>query len=126
MKKILEFTKFSFLGGLGVFAGFCILFTMTNFFGVWYIFSSLTGEIGNYFISFYVHKFWTFQDKERERTKKELIYYFLVIMGYFLVNTSLMYILTDLLKIQYLWSKLILVPALSLPNYWATKKVFKP
>jgi len=126
LKKIVEFIKFSFLGFFGVFIGFCVLFTLTNFFGIWYIFSSLAGEIANYFISFYVHKFWTFQDKERERTKRELAWYFLVIVSYFLVNTSLMYLLTDIIRIQYLWSKLILIPILSLPNYWATKKVFKP
>ena len=122
MKK---FIKFSLLGGVGFFTGFVILFVLTNFFGVWYIFSSITAELVNYFISFNVHKYLTFEDKDKQRTPKEMFFYFFVVFGYFTVNTGLMYILTDMCNVKYMISKIILMVAMSAPNYWATEKVFR-
>lgn len=125
MKNIRNFIKFSLLGGIGVFVAFLLLYFLTEFLGLWYLASSLIGGLANYLVSFYVHKFWTFKEKQKERTRKEMILYFLVVLGYFLTDTFLMYILTDHIKIQYLSSKTILIFVLSVPNYWATERVFR-
>lgn len=122
MKK---FIKFSLLGGIGFFTGFATLFVLTNFFRVWYIFSSIIAELVNYFISFNIHKYLTFEDKDKQKTPKEMFLYFFVVFGYFIANTGLMYVLTDMCHIKYTISKIILMAAMSVPNYWATEKVFK-
>jgi putative flippase GtrA len=111
------------LGGIGVLSGYLFFLFFTYFIKLWFIFPIIIGEVVNYIISFFVHKYWTFGDKEKKRTTKEMSYYSLVALGYFLINMGLMYLSKEL-EIEDWISKGSSILILALPNYWATKGVF--
>ena len=126
MKKeeVVEFTRFSVLGGIGTFAGFVILYLLTDLLSMWYITSSFLGEVVNFLISFNVHKYWTFKNGKGEKTRQELVQYLRIIVVYLLMNAALMYLFTDMYKIQYLISKIMILVILSYPYYLLTERVF--
>jgi dolichol-phosphate mannosyltransferase len=123
-KKIFRFARFSVLGGVGASFGYLTLYVLTDIMGVWYIISSIAGEVMNFFVNFFVHKYWTFEVEENKNNNHKIAYTVIVVF-YFIANTSLMYLLTDLCGVQYVASKVATTLILAWPTYRATKKVFK-
>jgi putative flippase GtrA len=123
-KKAIEFIRFSILGGVGVSIGYLILYTLTEL-KVWYLLSSVIAYILSVFISFLIHKFHTFKKKDKEVTAKQIALYFIVAILFFATNTGLLYVLVEHCCINYLVAQIILTVALSVPNYFGTKTVFK-
>lgn len=123
-QRIFRFARFSVLGGVGASFGYLTLYVLTDILGVWYLISSVVGEIVNFFVNFFVHKYWTFEVEENKNNNHKM-YYVMVVIFYFIANTGIMYLLTDLCGMQYVMSKVATILILTLPTYWATKIVFK-
>ncbi len=123
-KNFVEFVRFSLLGGVGVGIGYITLITLTEL-SVWYLLSSVVAYIVNVFISFEVHRFWTFRRKEEKTTIKMIFLYFLVTILFFGTNTGLIYVLVEYCNFHYLLVQLSLTLVLGIPNWYLSAKVFK-
>ena len=121
MKK---FIRFILGGNLGAVVGYGIFILLTEL-GLWYLVSSIIGEVVIDLTNFSIYKFWAFEERNKKRTKKELFLYSLVALAYCAVNTGIMYLLTERYNWEYWMSKTLAIIILAWPSFWATDKVFK-
>ncbi|MEK7088537.1 MAG: GtrA family protein [Patescibacteria group bacterium] len=122
MKK---FIRFILGGNLGALVGYGIFILLTEL-GVWYITSSFIGEIVIDLTNFSIYKFWTFEERNKKRTKMELLLYSVVAIIYWVMNAGLMYFFTEHCNQKYWVSKTLAVIVLAYPSFWVMdKKVFK-
>lgn len=121
MKK---FIRFAVGGNVGAIVGYGIFILLTEL-GVWYLVSSIVGEIVLDLTNFSIYKFWAFGERSKKKTKKEIALYTLVALAYWVINTGLLYFFTDQCYLKYWQSKALVIIILAWPSFWATDKVFK-
>jgi putative flippase GtrA len=123
-EKVVEFLRFSINGGIGTFSGYIVLIALTEYFKLWYLISSVLGELVNFFLSFLIHKFFTFNNGEKEKTKQELLSYSMLSLKYSVLGTVSLYLMTDWCGIIYAVSKIVVLLILAYPYYWETERIF--
>lgn len=122
LDKILLFLKseyktlFRYLvsGLLVMITDLVVLFFLVNFLKWWYLLASIVAFAVAFFVSFILQKWWTFSDRSTHLILKQLGQYALTSSGNLAVNTGLMWLLVDRLKIAYLWSQIITVGLVSI------------
>lgn len=115
--------KFCLGGGGAVILGYVILYTLTEYLNLWYVFSAVTAFIISSAVGFIIQKFWTFKSRNLGKMSRQYILYITFTVVYFLINTSGIYILTDICYIHYLLSQVILTVILSIPSYFTSRKI---
>lgn len=124
-QKFFEIIRFCLGGIIGVSVYYIILYTLTEYAGVWYLFSSIIAYVFNYISNFFIQKFWTFKNKNTQKIPKQIFLYFVIAGVFFISNTMLLYIFVEYGKISYMHSQIILTIILSIASYFTTKKIFK-
>ncbi len=105
-------------GGASAAVHLCVLFTLTRILGVWYVFSTSIGFLTAFFVSFVLQKFWTFQDKGRERLHRQLALYFAVAVCNLFLNAGLMYLLVGVWGIGYLFAQIVVSGGIALESFF--------
>lgn len=123
-EKFLEIVRFGASGGIGVIVGYTTLYILTEYIGLWYLWSSMISCFLSYVVGFFMQKFWTFQNKETRELKKQFFVYIIISVLFFITNTGFMYIFVTCLHIQYILSQVILTIVLSVISYFTSKKIF--
>ncbi len=123
-KRFLEIVRFCFGGIIGVTSAYIILYVLTEYIGLWYLCSSIIAYIINQLVNFVIQKFWTFRNKDSKEVPKQLSLYLGIAFIYFLINTIMMYILTDYCHFYYIVSQIIMTGVLSFSSYFTTKMIF--
>jgi len=99
--------KFIISGGIATLADLILLFILTDFFRIWYLFSAILAFIGSFFVSFYLQKFFTFRDAGRERIYRQMGQYLFVGLMNLGLNTLGMYLAVEIFGIWYLLAQII-------------------
>ena len=116
--------RFCVSGGAGVAVYYIGLYTLTEFAHVWYVLSAIIAFVLNFLVNFTLMKFWTFRGKGSKEIKRQLVTYFIMAIGFLVTNTSLLYVLVEYIRIQYLVAQAILTVFLSLASFFITRKIF--
>ncbi len=109
-REIQKVIKFGIVGASGIIVNMGVLFALTEFFQVYYLFSSLIAIELSIITNFLLNDFWTFRkDKAGKITRRfhRFISYNIVCVGNVLINISALYVFTELLGINYLISNFI-------------------
>jgi dolichol-phosphate mannosyltransferase len=109
-REIQKIIKFGIVGASGVIVNMGVLFALTEFFQVYYLFSSLIAIELSIITNFLLNDFWTFRkDKAGKIIRRfhRFISYNIVCVGNVLINISALYVFTELLGINYLISNFI-------------------
>ena len=119
--SIKQYLQFITVGGLGVIINLTLLFMLTEFLGIFYIFSEmiafLIATIHNYFLN----KVWTFKEKFRENSVQKLIQYLTVSLFGLMINLSILFIVVEFFGIWYIISELFGTGASSFLNFYGNK-----
>lgn len=94
--------RFLISGGVSATVDLALLYIFTEFFGLWYLASTVCAFILAFFVSFGLQKFWTFRDHSREGISAQAGIYFLIATGNLVLNTFLVYVFVDHLGLHYL------------------------
>lgn len=124
-KELRSIILFCIGGGISVGIYYLVLYYLTEKIQVWYPISAIIGSVIMYSISFVFQKFLTFENKETEDLKKEIIKYFFMSSSFTLSNSILLYILVEFMHLGYFRAQLILTVILSVCSYFITKKILK-
>ncbi len=106
---ITEFFKFAFVGLIGTIINLIILYSLTEFLGIYYIISAIFAFIIAATNNFILNKTWTFNEKISYKTLDKYSQFFSVSLVALLINISFLYILTEFLGIHYLISQVIAI-----------------
>lgn len=117
--------RFLMSGGMSAATNLSILFVLTHFFGVWYLYSSVIATSGATIVSFVMQKLWTFQNFSTAVHKQFPLHATLALSN-ILVNTVAMYVLVEYLSVWYLIAQVITGAGLASVNYFVYKHIIFP
>ena len=104
-------------------ADYCFTAIAVELFGFWYVLGTALGTITGGFVNFSLGRTWVFNSKERA-APVQLLRYFMVWLGYLILSTSGIYLLTHYLHINYLITKLTITLMLALSYNYPLQKAF--
>lgn len=114
-KKII---RFLLVGTINALSLFVILYLLHEFLGLWYLLSSSLAFLIVLFMSFYLHKFWTFENKSSEAVRKQFSVFFFFSIFNFFINIALMYILVDIFSIWYLLAQIVTTGFIAIESFF--------
>jgi len=136
MRKFFNFTlylynhrivRYLFSGGMAAITNIAILFALVHFFHVWYLLAAVASYIFAISVSFMMQKFFTFSDYTKRKIKQQTLFYFLIQLFNLGLNTLLMYISVDILKIYYIVAQVLIIGIIAIYSFFAYKHlVFTP
>lgn len=88
-------------------ADWLITLALTELFNFWYLFSGIIGTTSGGIIHFLINRNWVFLETET-KTLHQVFKYVLAWIGYLGLSVLGLYFLTDLLKINYMASKIMI------------------
>jgi len=120
-----KFTVIKYLisGGSSAFVQLALLYILTDIFKIWYLFSAVIAFIVAFFMSFLLHKFWTFLDNDMDVMHKQLFSYFVLAMINLGLNTLLMYFFVDVVHIWYFGAQFITSGLIAFSSFYLYKKI---
>jgi dolichol-phosphate mannosyltransferase len=103
-KEAVKYTLISFIGGA---LNLAILYSLTEFFGIYYIISAVIGFIAGGTHNFTLNKVWTFKEKLKDKYFKEYFHFFSVSILSYMLSILILYLLTEFAGIFYVFSQAI-------------------
>lgn len=119
-----QIIRFGLVGILAVGLYYGILYALTEFLHVWYLLSAIIAYVFNISSNFILHKYWTFKNKDKQKVRKQILWYFVLCISFFIINTVSLYILVEIIHLYYLHAQIILTVILSITSYFLTKRIF--
>jgi len=113
--------KYLIAGGTAAVVDLSLLYFFTSFLGIWYLFSACLAFAGAFFVSFFLQKFWTFRDNDKERMYKQMTVYLFVALTNLIINAVFMFILVDGFKIWYMFAQLMASGLIAVESYLVYK-----
>lgn len=120
-KVIKEFFKFAFVGLVGTFINIVILYSLTEFLGIYYMFSEVFAFIIAATSNFFLNKIWTFKERVKESILNKYLLFLSVSITALIVNLFFLYILTEFLGIYYIISQFVSIGIALMINFLGNK-----
>ncbi|HVB19801.1 MAG TPA: GtrA family protein [Candidatus Paceibacterota bacterium] len=118
--------KYIVSGGVATVTNLVVLYTLTDFFRVYYLVSSVFAFIVSVIVSFSMQKFWTFEDTSRDALHMQFAFYSLVILANLVLNTFLVYAFVEWLSLWYLIAQFLAGMLIAIISFFAYRNlVFK-
>lgn len=113
--------RFLISGGCAAATHFGLLFVLTEFAHVWYLYSAAIGFCGGFFVSFTLQKFWTFAEMDIRRVKTQAPVYFLVALGNLGLNSLFVYALVEYAELWYMFAQVMVAALISIESFLVYK-----
>ncbi len=121
--SFLKIMRYIVSGGITTFVDLSLLYIFTDAFHIWYLLSAVFAFIIAFFVSFFMQKYWTFQDVSKEGIHKQMITYLLIALINLGINTLLMYIFVNTIHLHYMIAQFITAGLIAISSYFIYKKV---
>ena len=100
--KLKQFIKFCIVGGTSAAIHFLVLYYSTERLNLWYVYSNALGFIISATFNFTTNKLWTFRNKDQGvQVVKQVVKFSLVVATGLVINTLIIYALTEWLGFDY-------------------------
>ncbi|MDA1119312.1 MAG: GtrA family protein [Bacteroidetes bacterium] len=101
-----SFLRYNLVATLATGVDFIALIALTELAGLWYMFSTISGAVFGALTAFLLGRYWVFVSKE-SKIGHQGFRYFLVASGSVVLNSSGVYLFTEIANLQYIISKVI-------------------
>jgi dolichol-phosphate mannosyltransferase len=108
-KMQFQFVMYNFIGLIAGILNIALLYYLTEFGGIYYIYSAIISLFLVNALKFFMNKSWTFKEKLKRHCWKEFVKFMLVGLLTIIMNIIVLYILTDFIGIYYIISQLIAI-----------------
>jgi len=115
--KYRQIIRYIISGGTAALVNLVLLYVFTDFLKVWYLFSSVLAFCLAFFVSFFLQKYWTFSDWGKGKMYQQMGVYFAVSVANLGVNTGLLYLAVDKLKIWYLLAQVLVLAIIAIESF---------
>jgi len=109
--------KYIISGSTAAATDLILLYFLTDILKIYYLLSASIAFIIAFFVSFYLQKFWTFRDNNKEKIYKQMSLYFVVGVTNLGINTGGMYILVDRFKIMYILAQILMGGVIAIGSF---------
>ncbi len=118
--------RFIIAGGTSAFIDLTLLFVLHELLGLYYLSSAILAFIGAFGVSFTLHKYWTFKSHQEDTHKQVLMYLLTQFFG-LLLNTALMYVFVDMIRVPVMLSQVFAGALVAFCSFFiAQNLVFRP
>lgn len=122
----IQYIKYLVSGCTGAIVNVGILYVLTDWLGLWYLFSTSISLLCSFVVSFTLHKFWTFDNKVMEDVHVQAASYLGVALINLVLNTFFMLVFVEYLHIWYLLAQVISAGLIAFSSFFLYKQfVFK-
>lgn len=94
-------------GGTAAAVDLGLLYVLTDWLGIYYLFSSVLAFLVAFCVSFVLQKFWTFGERTQKGMHAQAALYFVITGGNVAVNAGLMYFFVDVVGFWYLFAQIV-------------------
>lgn len=113
-------------GGAATALDLILLYIFTEFFGWWYLWSVTPAFVIAIWVSFFLQKFWTFNDYSKDGGVQLIAYLSTAVINTG-INAGIVYACTEYLRIPYLMSQILSSAGIAVLSYFIyTVIIFKP
>ncbi len=120
----LQFFRYLFVGGVATIVDWGVLYVMTSVLGVYYLYSSIASFMAGLLTNFILSKLLVFKASEaRVNPWMEFLGYALIGVVGLGITELILYVMTDLLGVYYMVSKVVATVVVLAWNYIARKKI---
>lgn len=121
MKKLIsQIFKFGIVGGLAFVIDFTVLFVLTEYFHIYYLYSAAISFIVSLIFNYILSIKWVF-DVEKKQTVKEAISFVILSTIGLGINQLMMYVSVEILSIYYIEAKIISTTLVMIYNFVTRK-----
>ena len=120
---LIQLFRYTFVGGLAFLIDFGTLFILTEYFKVHYLISAGIGFIFGLITNYYLSVKWVFNSRNVKNKGLEFLLFSVIGLVGLGFNELFLWILTDILLIYYLLSKVITIILVYLWNFFARKYI---
>lgn len=117
--------RFASAGAIGVIVFNFVLWFLTDYQKVWYPLSAFCAGTIVTLVSFAIHKFWTFKNKDRTRARQQLFQYAIMNVSFMIGGPLLLYLLVEYAGLWYLLGQALITCLFSAISWFVTNKIFK-
>ncbi len=110
-----QLIKYICIGAISVAADIIFLYFFTEFISLWYVISAGLSFLIGLIIVFMLNKFWSFQ--KYEFTTVQLRKFIILMAANYLCNMAFIFVLTESARLDYLFSKLIIIAIQTIWNF---------
>lgn len=124
IKKYSKVIKYVLSGGSAAFANIGSFTLLKDYFGFWYLVSSVVAYIVAFFVSFTLQKFWTFDNPKIDRVNEEMIYFFIYSLFGLTLNTFIVFGLVEWVFLPGILAQLIAGLIIALCSFFVYRSIF--
>jgi putative flippase GtrA len=117
--------RFIIAGGTGAATQITILYVLTLYFKLWYLFSGLIAFVCSVAVSFILQKLWTFRNFSKEKSARQAILYCITGCTNLVLNLFLLYVFVDFVHINYIVAQIIASILIAFMSFMIYHKIFK-
>jgi predicted glycoside hydrolase/deacetylase ChbG (UPF0249 family)/putative flippase GtrA len=100
-----------------------LLFALTEYVGLWYLYSVVAGWGAALVVNFTLQKYWTFGERTQSFFSHQIALYTVMQVASVLINTSLMYVAVDILYQPYVLSQVVIILFLACLTFLVSQRV---
>ena len=123
IRRYQRLLRYLISGGTAAAIDLGLLYILTDFFLVHYLWSAIWAFVVTFFVSFLLQKFWTFQDTETDRMHVQMTVYFLVAVANLALNTLLMYLFVDYFRIWYVLAQVLASGLIACESFFISRHI---
>lgn len=114
---VFRLLRYVFSGGTAAASNVAVLFLLVEFGKLYYIHASILAFICSLAVSFTLHKFLTFRNRETHDIHSQFGRYLVVILGNLALNTALVYMLVEKAGMWYLFAQILAAVVIAVTGY---------
>jgi putative flippase GtrA len=115
--RVFRLIRYVFSGGTAAASNVTALFLLVEFGKLYYLYASILAFIFSLAISFTLHKFLTFRDRETRDVHSQFGRYLIVVLGNLALNTALVYVLVESGGVWYLFAQILAAVVIAVTGY---------
>jgi len=116
--KLFRILRFLVSGGASAFVNLVVLYSLTEYVGLWYMVSGSVAFVCSFFVSFTLQKFWTFRDNSMQDASRQVFMYLGVGLTNYVINSSMLYVLVEYAHLHYILAALIAMLVIACASFF--------
>ncbi len=120
-ERMLEIIRFCLVGGVSFLMDYSILFALTEFAGVYYLYSSAISFSITVVFNYWLCVIYVFKDAQKQSTRRAIIFFSTGVIGLGL-NQLCMWFFVDVAGVYYMIAKIFATAIVTIWNYITKRK----
>ncbi|MBQ3433929.1 MAG: GtrA family protein [Selenomonadaceae bacterium] len=120
-ERMLEIVRFCFVGGVSFLMDYGLLFVLTEFVGLYYLYSSAISFSVTVVFNYWLCVIYVFKGAKKQTTRQAIIFFGTGVIGLGL-NQLCMWFFVDVVKVHYMLAKIFATAIVTIWNYVTKRK----